>query len=58
MSRWESRIVPASARRAGRTAGVVVPVMVSWACAVMLVPAFPRCNSSLRCPAWSHTHGM
>jgi hypothetical protein len=33
-------------------------VMVSWPCAVILVPAFPRCNSSLDAPAWSHTHGM
>jgi hypothetical protein len=47
MSRWDSRTVVASACRAGRAAaGLVVPVMVSWACAVMLVPAFPAVTAA------------
>jgi hypothetical protein len=51
MSRWDSRTVPASARRAGRAAaGVVVSVAVSWACALMLVPAFPAVTAASNAP--------
>ncbi len=41
MSRWDSRTVPASARRAGRAV-----VMVSFACAVMTIPAFPAVTAA------------
>ena len=58
MSRWDSRTVPASARRAGRAVAMAVVVVVSWACTVMAIPSLPRSNSSLQCPAWSYMHGM
>ncbi len=57
MSRWLSRTVPASARRAGRAA-VTVSVVVSCACAAMVIPSLPRCNSSLGCPTCPEEHGM
>ena len=50
MSRWDSRTVPASARRAGRAAVTLVGVVVSWACTVMAIPSLPRSNSSLDAP--------
>ena len=43
MSRWLSRTVPASARRAGRA---VVMVPDPDACAVMLIPAFPAVTTA------------
>ena len=58
MSRWDSRTVPASARRAGRAAAGVVSVVVSWACAVMPMRLPSRRNSSLQCHACSHMHEM
>ena len=56
MSRWLSRTVPASARRAGRAV-----VMVSVLCLCLCrhdVPSFPRSNSSLSCPACPEEHEM
>ena len=47
MSRWDSRMLPASARRAGRAAAEVA---VSCACAVVFISAFPACNRVPGCP--------
>ena len=55
MSRWLSRTVPASARRAGRA---VVMVSCACACAVMMSPGFSRSNSSLSCPVCPEEHEM
>ena len=47
MSRWDSRMLPASARRAGRArAGVVV----SCVCAVVFISAFPAVPGSPAAP--------
>ncbi len=54
MSRWDSRTVPASARR-GRAA--VTGVMVSCACAVMFIPCLPGSNSDPGCPVCSRMYG-
>ena len=49
--RRASRTVPASARRAGRAAGVVVvSVMMSWACPVMRSSAFPAVTAASDAP--------
>ena len=42
MSRWLSRTVPASARRAGRA----VAMVFSCACTVMMIPAFPAVTTA------------
>ena len=47
MSRWLSRTVPASARRAGRA---VVMVSCACACAVMTIPAFPAVTAASVAP--------
>jgi hypothetical protein len=49
MSRWDSRIVPASARHAGRAA-VGAGVMVSWARAVMVIPGLSPLSQQPRMP--------
>src|SRR5712691_10751232 len=48
MSRWDSRTVPASARRAGRDEAA--GGMVSWAYAGMVISAFPARNRRPRLP--------
>ena len=48
MSRWLSRTVPASARRAGRA--VVMVSCACAACAVMVIPAFPAVTAASVAP--------
>ena len=55
MSRWLSRTVPASARRAGRAE---VIVSCACACTVMMSPGFYRSHMSLSCPACLGAHEM
>ena len=55
MSRWLSRTVPASARRAGRA---VVMVSCAGACAVMMIPAFPAVTTASVAPSCPEEHEM